>query len=315
MMFLAPPANGLQILFCRGDLAVNRRHLVFTLLLAIVVVGCLSGEALARHGHYGRGRGNSGAASRARMLASVQAQVAYARAVLADAEVRASAAQAGVDSANQRISGARDTLASASSDEKKAHEALVEAEAAVIDAAGEDSEIGQAKKKTDDLRQAMQYEQNRVLNSDAYKSKIAESSGTAEHAALVPKIRGQMLQDDAEYQRALSKYEVAKQNFSRLRTEVVHKDQTWLSHSSEIKDAWVAERTATNEGIAGGMKKLPAKQTLHEAQRTAAEARAYVAQGEMILRALGGTNRGNRTGSTPSASSLGTNPGPNFFSK
>ncbi len=120
-----------------------------------------------------------------------------------------------------------------------------------------------------------------------------------------------MLGNDAEYQRTLAKYELAKQSFSRLRTDAVSKDQTWLSHSSEIKQAWTSERTALNDGIAGGMKKLPAKQALHEAQRTAADARAYVAQGEMILRALGartGTQRPTTT--TPTTSSSGS-----FFTK
>jgi hypothetical protein len=93
---------------------------------------------------------------------------------------------------------------------------------------------------------------------------------------------------------------------------VVKKDQTWLSHSSEIKQAWTSERTALNEGIAGGMQKLPAKQTLHEAQRTAADARAFVAQGEMILRALGGRTGGGRT--TPTTPTMPT-PSSSFFTK
>jgi hypothetical protein len=244
------------------------------------------------------------------MIAAVQAQVTYAKAVLRDAEARAATAQSNVDSANQRISGARDSLASAESEERKAHEALAEAEAALISAAGEDSEIAQGKKKLDDLRQALQYEQSRVLNSAAYQDKIKASAGTPEHAALVPKIRSEMLGNDADYQRALASYEVAKQNFSRLRTEAVNKDQTWLSHSSEIKQAWTSERTAVNDGIAGGMKKLPAKQALHEAQRTAAAARAYVAQGEMILRALGGRTGTRTTPTTPT-----TSPGSSFFSQ
>lgn len=276
-------------------------------LIVCAVIALCATEATARYYHR-RGGGGSGY-RRQMMINAVAAQVNYARAVLNDAEARAAVAQGKVDSANQRISSARDSLSSAEAEERKAHEALVEAEAALISTAGEDSEIGQAKKKLDELRQALQYEERRVLNSAAYQAKLAPSAGTPEHAALVPKVRAEMLGDDTQYQQVLAKYETAKREFSRLRTEAVNKDQTWLSHSADIKQAWTSEVAATNQGIAGGMQKLPAKQTLHEAQRTAAMARAYVAQGEMILRALGARNRGTPT-TTPTPT-----PSSSFFSR
>lgn len=287
-------------------------RLALRLFLALVAILVGTSEASARYYHRGRG-GYGNGYRRQMMIGAISAQVNYARAVLADAEARAAVAQGKVDSANQRISGARDSLSSAEADEKRAHEALVEAEAAMISAAGEDSDIGKAKKALDELRQSLQYEEHRVLNSAEYHARVAKSEGTPEHASIVPKVRAEMLGADTQYQGVLAKYENAKHEFNHLRTEAVNKDQTWLSHSSEIKQAWTSEVAATNQGIAGGMQKLPAKQTLHEAQRTAAAARAYVAQGEMILRALGAGNRTGR-GGAPVTTSVPRTSG-SFFSQ
>lgn len=285
---------------------------LFVLFLAIAIG---SSEASARYYHRrGRGGGYGSNYRRQMMINAIAGQVNYARAVLADAEARAAVAQGQVNAANQRISSARESLTSAEADEKRAHEALVEAEAAMISAAGEDSDIAKAKKALDELRQSLQYEEHRVLNSAEYLARIAKSEGTPEHATIVPKVRAEMLGSDTQYQAMRVKYEAAKHEFSHLRTEAVNKDQTWLGHSSEIKQAWTSEVAATNQGIAGGMQKLPAKQTLHEAQRTAAAARAYVAQGEMILRSLGAGNRTGGKGTAPVTTSM-PRTSSNFFSQ
>lgn len=57
-------------------------------------------------------------------------------------------------------------------------------------------------------------------------------------------------------------------------------DDTWKAASAAIRQAWTNEVAAENEGIKGGMKKLPAAQELHEAQR-------QIAQAQTILRTLG----------------------------
>jgi chromosome segregation ATPase len=278
---------------------MSRTYLGLVALGSLAIFVASAADAFAYRGrhHYGYSTG----AARARAIASIRGQVAQFDAIARQADAAAAAAQAKVGAANSRISTARETIASS---EKEAHQAskdMASAEAELLEAAGPDSEIVQAKEGYDKARAEVQTQEHRVLNSPEYLAKLAKTEGTDEHARVVPQLRAEALENDENYQHAKNMVEVAKHKYMALRNDAVTHDTNWLSASEEKKKALLDQSAALNEGLKGGFQKLPAAQALHSAQRLSRQAKTYASSGRALLGQMGASAPGAPADALPSA--------------
>jgi chromosome segregation ATPase len=248
---------------------------------ALLITLSVATVAEARRHHYSSG------AARNRSINSIRSQVAQFEAIAKQAEGVVAANKAKVDSANSRLSGDREAISTAHSEGKQATKDMASAEHDLLDAAGSESEIGMSKEKYEATRADMQREQNRVLHSPEYLAEAAKTEGTADRAAALPKIREKYLSTDADYQHALTMYEVARKQFNGKRMDALTHDEHWLAAAEDAKKALLAEGKALNDGKSGGLQKLPAAVAMHQAQKLAQQARAYAAQGRSMLGAMG----------------------------
>ncbi len=280
---------------------MNRLGLVIVAAL-IVVCGLDTSEAWAR-----RSRGNSraraaaAAAAKARLAAYTQVQVDRAKRVMASAEMDARTAGSEHDRATSRISSAREALAAARADLKQASEQVHQVEDDLVTAAGENSPISLARDKMEDAEDDLQEIEHRLLNSDDYKGKLTEAQNGANHVEQVVKLRHETLENSQKRSAALAKYAAAKEEYAKLRAQIVDTDPAYLAATKAARDAQHAEALANQEATNGGLSKMSSGEDLRHATAVANTARQKVTQGEALISKLN-VNKG-KTGSKTSTGS------------
>ena len=152
----------------------------------------------------------------------------------------------------------------------------------------------------DDLKTAKE----QVVSSDEYISQRTAILKEESHAAKLAKFEHDSLMDDPAYQRAHDKQKAAKLVYDRVRSELFKANADWVAATSASKEASEEENKASSEATRGAMKKMPAMRNLREAKAVADDARASIAEAEMVLRSLNATPRD--TGGTPYGSSATT---------
>ena len=87
---------------------------------------------------------------------------------------------------------------------------------------------------------------------------MAKVADPGEAITELPKIREEILQDDLEYQKALSGLRMAERKFSPLRTELLQSSSGWMSLSQEVRDAIKDQNKAEIEATNGGFQHMSA---------------------------------------------------------
>ena len=248
----------------------------------LVALMLCSSAAHARNYH----NRNSGAA-RQNMIRAAQANLAAATRVAAMAQAQMAEAQPNVDAASDRIRTAKSSLDSAKSNERTAHQSLEAIQADLIEQAGADSEIGKSHADLVAAQENFCHEAKRILESEEYKTKLAEITDGGDRLKKLPEMRDAMLKHDDTYQNALSRLQIEHARFCQLRTEMVRNSPEWTSMSQEVRDALKEQNKAEIEATNGGFAHMKHWYRLHDAKMAYASAQATIAQCQGILRQLG----------------------------
>ncbi len=239
--------------------------------------------AARNYGHHH----NYNAAARQRMIQAAQANLAAARKAQALAQVQMHEAQGTIDTANARIRAAKSSMDEAKSEEHNSHMSLQEIQARLIEETGPNSEISKAHAALLAAFDEFHDQNKRVLDSDEYKSKVAELTEPEDRLKKLPKVREEVFKSDDQYQSALNRVKEEKVKFGQLRTAMVRSSPEWMAMSEQVREAIKSQNHAEIEAIGGGSAKMRAKYRLRDAQEVYAAATMTINQCEAILRRLG----------------------------
>jgi hypothetical protein len=255
--------------------------MVLALTALVVFSGVNSASAQRRRG------GNGAAQQKARMVAAAQQQLAMARQVLAQAEMEANDAQSVINPAQERIEGARKSISDAKSGALESSKTQKSIEAEILGAQSETSDYAKANIAFLEAQDEVKTTTEDALSNDEYLAKKAAISKEDGYAANMTKLRAETLQNDMAYQKAFDKLKASRVVLNRIKMDLFKGSTEWEAAVAANKEHAADETKANQEATKGAFKKMPAVRKLREANAVADEARASIAQAEMMLKSLG----------------------------
>ncbi len=205
---------------------------VAVLALSTAVSGMLVSAAPAASRRTSRSQSRTSQLQRAAAQAAMQqtkARIALAQRIAAAAQQRATAAQAKVQSAQGRAQTALSDIQGVKSNSAASTAQLHRIEAAIEASQPDDSEFAEARCAWEQADKDFQAEQQRVLNSAAYKASYQQALQSVNKAELLPKVRPDALDHDAAFQSIRTKRDAAEVALQRIRWQLYEQDADWAA--------------------------------------------------------------------------------------
>ena len=184
---------------------------------------------------------------------------------------------------------ARAVIVAAQDEVQSNSKAVREIEQRLLAGAGPSSEVGQARARVDELREALDVELHRALDLPPHADKPTPAEYAREAGRLTPAQRN-VLSKDKGFRKALQRLGVATGDVDRAQKALFEKDPAWVAATEAARKASRAGAGAKKDAErAAGLGSLSPKRQLRGAQALAAQARAVIAMGQAALRSLGAT--------------------------
>lgn len=263
-----------------------RTRLSFALaILLAVALACPTLEAAYRRR---RGPSPTARAYRQSMINAAQAQISAGKQVLSAAEAKGADADVRLNSALTKLRSASEELKSAKKDTRELAKQLKEVEKEILADEPADSEYGLARAALDDAKAKLTSLEKELLSKPEVEAKLKSLSGPDLSEAKAKIF-------DASTEHTLAKLTVTGQarQLEQIVTKVYHEHEDWNHLAEALADAHKEESQAKDRTVSSGASKLDPAQDLRKATNAAAAARNAIAQGEAVLKRLGGSNNNN----------------------
>jgi DNA repair exonuclease SbcCD ATPase subunit len=253
--------------------------MVLALATAVGTTGTAAGGGKG-HGH-GSSHGGSADAKK-KMIQDLEAQVAEAKQVLAQAQSKQGLTSKQIEEARKKLDGAEQEIASIHSELHELETSLAALDEEILGKLPDDSDYKKAKVQADKTAAALDKHLHRVLSLPPDEP---DENGKVHHPPLSDEAR-QKLKDDFDYQDALKDNKKAKSTLYEAKMAVLKGNSEWVALEKQVQEARKKATEARTEArqaattVTGG----------HKARKTGdiiAQAQKVILDGEAQLRALG----------------------------
>ena len=228
------------------------------------------------------------AAQRQRVDAEIKktrAAILTAQQVLAEATQQATAAQGKGAESQTRVDAAMATIGASEADAQSASEFLELLEDRIESSQSVDSEFGRAKAAFNTAEQRLLAARDRVLNSPEYKAKYEKAVARGGGSALAA-IGNEVLNADAEYDRAKRMYDSAKKTLAQERAKLLDENSEWGDATADAREARRQLADAQNQLRGSLLHKTAAAASYRNAMKAGTAARATIQRGSANLKRL-----------------------------
>jgi chromosome segregation ATPase len=209
----------------------------------------------------------------AELIASLRAEHAYARRLLAAAEGQITMSEAELNEAYQKLTSIRTDLEQARSDARDAEQELASLEKEIVETQGANSELARA--------------QAALKNARAEADRLMRKLTGVNDSAKLTKDQRALLDANGVYLTAKKELGQAARNVDRVKQKLFQADDRWKAARDDLKEAREATKKGRELSTTAGLGSLSDKQNLTTAKKVAAMARAVIALTEFRLRQLG----------------------------
>lgn len=201
----------------------------------------------------------------------------------AAAEVESAAQQSRASDAASKLSVARSGQAEAASELEEASAERKDLEKQIEDAAGPDHPVTLARKSFEEEKQKVAAERNRVLDSQAWKSRKAAAEKEGRSSSEIATLFSKMLREDREYATALVTYNKARAKYQQLRNQLFAADARWQDAVTSARRAQAEQSESESKSVGQARRQINATTNAREANRTAGAAAATISAGQQTI--------------------------------